>query len=92
MVDIKELTSTEDISVKQLFFFYELCKLGVIRFDLNKEPHVKVLKEMVTLIANFKEADYLDKPLVIQQCAKVRNQLHILIIFQLMKHAIPYNK
>ena len=74
MTDIKELIECSDLATRQVLWFYELCKSGVVRFSLKNEEHIKILTEK-----------YKDEPELIQTEMASRHQLLYLISLQLLK-------
>lgn len=79
---LSKIANLPDLSLRQMVFFYELCKMGVVRFNLNNRQHKEVLSQMVDMLKcnNQKEK----KP-----DGEVRHQLFALIVFQLLKYVIP---
>lgn len=88
MTDISEIIRETDLSTKQRLFFYELCKLGVVQFNLNNPAHLKVLTQIVNKVANeLKNADHLNESEEVQLKIKNRNDLNLLIVLQLLKNS-----
>lgn len=86
MVDMKEMIKFADLPMRQKLFFYELCKLGVVVFDLNNPLHQKILTQMINLVKE--KADNVDES-YLQKCGIANNcMLDALIVMQILKHAI----
>lgn len=79
---LKGMAKHPDLSMRYLVFFYELCKMGVVVFDLNKLEQKKILAQMLDMLR-----DSLDKELNQEQMQ--RRQLYALIVYQLSKYAVP---
>lgn len=79
---LSQIANMTDLSIKQMVFFYELCKMGVVRFDLNKSQHKDILTQMVDKLKRNSQKEC--KP-----DGVVRQQLFALIMFQILKYAIP---
>lgn len=47
-LDVMERLS--DLSMKQLVLFYELCKAGVVRFDMGNPVHAVLLRQMYMMM------------------------------------------
>lgn len=82
MSDLSRLAHLPDLSMRQMVFFYELCKMGVVRFDLNDPRHKAVLSHMIDLLKAGSKKEHKPDTLM-------RHQLFSLIIYQLIKHSIP---
>ena len=89
MIDIKELIEYTDIATRQLLWFYELSKLGVVRFSLKNEAHVRVLADIINKVNDYNPEDYKDKPELVRKEIESRHQLMYLISLQLLKHIEP---
>lgn len=87
MVDMKELISVADLSLKQMLFFYELCKIGAVRFDLTNKTHVQVLTDMVEKVSAYDESTFDDQSEHYILERRNRHQLHYLIVLQLIKNS-----
>ena len=86
MTDIKDLIEYTDIATRQLLWFYELSKIGVVRFSLDNEEHVRILADIINKVNDFDPKEYKDEPEVIQEEKISRHQLMYLISLQLLKH------
>lgn len=86
---LKDIINTVDLATRQRLFFYELCKLGVVKFDLSNEIHSKVLTQIVDSVTKgFDEANYSNEPEEIQIELKNKNSLDLLIVQQLLANAV----
>lgn len=86
MTDVKELIEYTDMATRQLLWFYELCKLGIVRFSLDNETHVRILADIINKVNDFDQEELKDVPEVIQNEKLSRHQLMYLISLQLLKH------
>lgn len=67
MADMGSMVRYADLPTRQKLFFYELCKSGVVVFDLNNQTHLEVLSQMISLVRNkFDEGDYADEPCIVR--------------------------
>lgn len=82
MSDLSRLAHFPDLSMRQMVFFYELCKMGAVRFDLSNRQHKAVLSHMIDLLKAGSKKEHKPDTLM-------RHQLFSLIIYQLVKHSIP---
>lgn len=82
MAVLSKLAHLPDLSLRQMVFFYELCKMGVVKFDLNNSRHKAVLLQMVDMLKENSKKDHTANGVE-------RRQLFALIVFQLLKYAIP---
>lgn len=89
MGGLKDIVKIEDKSERQLVFFYEMCKLGIVRFDLNNVEHIKLLTSMVETVNKNNEQEITTEEELEILNNKNTNQLHYLIIRQLIKNVIP---
>lgn len=82
MPTLSKLAHLPDLSMRQMVFFYELCKLGVVRFDLRNQQHKEILNQLINKLrcSNQKEPAP-DK--------EIKRQLFGLIMFQILKYVIP---
>ena len=53
MADIKELIENTDVATRQVLWFYELCKSGVVRFSLKNEEHINILTDIINKVNDF---------------------------------------
>ena len=83
MADIKELIENTDVATRQVLWFYELCKSGVVRFSLKNEEHIKILTDIINKVNDYEK--YKDEPELIQTEMASRHQLLYLISLQLLK-------
>ena len=88
MQDISFITKSDDVSLKYLMTFYELTKLGVVRFDLRNANQLKLFAQMVLLSMSYDPEKYVDSPLLIQLQEKNRYMLYKLIVVSLYKWAV----
>ncbi len=75
------ISQLPDRSLRQLVFFYELCKSGVVCFDMCNAAHVELLARMRNLI----EVELIKKN-SIQACKDAEYNLWSLILFQIKHH------
>lgn len=75
-------------SINSLCFFYELTKMGAVKFDLNDRLHVQTLVEMINRVIELQNIDISKMPLYKQMEHSNRLKLYELIIFQILKHSI----
>lgn len=86
MSDIKQLIENTDVATRQVIWFYELCKSGVVRFSLKNEEHIKILTDIINKVNDYDSEKYKDEPELIQTEMASRHQLLYLISLQLLKH------
>lgn len=86
MSDIKQLIENTDVATRQVLWFYELCKAGVVRFSLKNEEHIKILTDIINKVNDYDPKKYQDEPELIQTEMASRHQLLYLISLQLLKH------
>ena len=86
MADIKELIENTDVATRQVLWFYELTKAGVVRFSLKNEEHIKILTDIINKVNDFDAEKYKDEPELIQTEMASRHQLLYLISLQLLKY------
>lgn len=79
---LKGMAKHPDLSMRYLVFFYELCKMGVVVFDLNKLEQKKILAQMLDMLRDSTKKE-------LTQDQMQRQKLFALTVYQLMKHAIP---
>jgi len=85
MADIKELIENTDVATRQVLWFYELSKSGVVRFSLKNEEHIKILTDIINKVNDYDAEKYKDEPELIQTEMASRHQLLYLISLQLLK-------
>lgn len=86
MSDIRQLIENTDVATRQVLWFYELCKSGVVRFSLKNEEHIKILTDIINKVNDYDPKKYQDEPELIQTEMASRHQLLYLISLQLLKH------
>lgn len=86
MSDIKQLIENTDVATRQVLWFYELCKAGVVRFSLKNEEHIKILTDIINKVNDYDPKKYQDEPELIQTEMASRHQLLYLISLQLLKY------
>lgn len=86
MSDIKQLIENTDVATRQVLWFYELCKSGVVRFSLKNEEHIKILTDIINKVNDYDPKKYQDEPELIQTEMASRHQLLYLISLQLLKY------
>lgn len=79
---LKGMAKHPDLSMRYLVFFYELCKMGVVVFDLNKLEQKKILAQMLDMLRDSTKKE-------LTQDQMQRQKLFALTVYQLMRHAIP---
>lgn len=47
---LSNLANLPDLSMRQMVFFYELCKMGAVRFDLSNPQHKSVFEQKGLLV------------------------------------------
>lgn len=75
-------------SMKQLMFFYELTKMGAVKFDFNNKVHMDTLILMINRVVELQEIDTSKIPLYKQMEHSNRLKLYELIIFQILKNSV----
>lgn len=88
MQDISFITKCDDVSLKYLTIFYELTKLGVVRFDLRNPEQLELFAQMVLLSMSYNPEKYADSPLLTQLQEQNRYMLYKLIVINLYKWAV----
>lgn len=90
MTDIclKEIREFGDNSMKQLAFFYELTKMGAVKFDLKNKLHLATMIEMINKVEEVQEKDNSQKPVSEQMFAQDRLKLYEQIVLNIVKHSI----
>lgn len=86
MSDIKQLIENTDVATRQVLWFYELCKSGIVRFSLKNEEHIKILTDIINKVNDYDSEKYKDEPELIQMEMASRHQLLYLISLQLLKY------
>lgn len=92
MSDLSSIAKLEDNSLKQLVFFYELTKMGAVRFDFNRAVHVETMLAMINRVNELQEMDVSDKPVYVQMQFQNRVQLYLLIIANIFKYSMELYK
>lgn len=86
---LKDIINSVDLSTRQRLFFYELCKLGIVKFDLSNETHSKVLTQIIDSVTKeFIESAYENEPEEVQVELKNKHNLDLLIVQQLLANTI----
>ena len=85
MSNITKVIENTDVATRQVLFFYELVKAGVVKFNLKNEEHIKILTQIIDKANDYKEEDYKDEPEVVRMEMKSRHELLYLISIQLLK-------
>lgn len=88
MSGIRDFVKSNDTSTKQLVFFYELAKLGVIRFDLTNPTHAKILEGFIDIVTSYDESKYENESEITKLEKANRHKLYYLIVIQLLSHII----
>lgn len=79
---LSKIADLPDLSLRQMVFFYELCKIGVVRFDLNNQKHKDVLAQMINMLKRNSHREN-------KSDVGVRQQLFALVMFQILRYTIP---
>lgn len=79
---LKGMAKHPDISMRYLVFFYELCKMGIVVFDLNRLEQKKILAQMLDMLRDSTKKE-------LTQNQMQRQKLFALTVYQLVKYAIP---
>ena len=89
MPDMKNMIKHVDLPTRQKLFFYELCKLGAVVFDLNNPSHFEVLMRMADLVkGKFDEGYCADEPYVEKMKLANSRMLDALIVRVIIQHAV----
>ena len=88
MINFKNIMNETEQSIKQLLLFYELTKIGVVKFDMSNPDHSKILESFVNMVASYNEDDYKNDLLSIQIERKNRVDIYRMIIVQLLANSI----
>lgn len=91
--NFKDMLKVTDLATRQKLFFYNLCKAGIVVFDLSDESHIKILTQIIDLVTNqFSKnniaGDSEDTPIDL----KNKQDLDLLIVHQLLSHTVNSNK
>ena len=89
MVDYQELIEASDTSMKQMLFFYELCKMGAVKFDLTNKAHADILINFIEMLSQYDETKFQDQSEHYIRDMRNRHQLRYLIVMQILKYAEP---
>lgn len=83
--DVMENLSSPDM--KQLVFFYELCKAGAVCFDMNNPAHAELIEQMSVLMCNSMDVEAHTK---LEKAGKdARHKVYMAILCQIMAHIMP---
>lgn len=83
-LDVMERLS--DLSMKQLVFFYELCKAGVVRFDMGNPVHAVLLRQMHMMMQRNMDMEACSDLEKAQKGA--RTNAYAAILYQIVSHAV----
>lgn len=92
MSDLRDIAKFDDNSLKQLVFFYELTKMGVVRFDFSRTVHVETMLAMINRANELQEMDLSDKPAYMQMKMQNKVNLYLLIIANIFKYSMESYK
>lgn len=85
--NIKELIKVVDLPTRQKLFFYELCKIGAVSFDLDNPVHKNAFTQLMqTVLDSFKQ-DISNESEVVKMQIHNKRMLDYLIIRQLAMNA-----
>ena len=87
MADLKDIAKFGDNSIRQLVFFYELTKMGAVRFDVNNKLHMETLNAMIDKLVGLQGMDMSEKPLYNQMEHQNRLWLYKLIMFNIFRYS-----
>lgn len=88
MTGVGELAKIDDNSIKQLAFFYELAKMGAVKFDFNNRVHTDTLVMMINRVVELQGMDTSRMMEYERMAFKNRMKFYELIIFQILKHSV----
>lgn len=91
MTGVDEIAKINE-SINSLCFFYELTKMGAVKFDLNNRLHVDTLILMINRVVELQNIDISKMPLYKQMEHSNRLKLYELIIFQILKNSVKLSK
>lgn len=92
MSDLRDIAKFDDNSLKQLVFFYELTKMGAVRFDFGRTVHIETMLAMINRANELQEMDVSDKPVHVQMQFQNRVQLYLLIVANIFKYSMESYK
>lgn len=87
MSSLKNIATLKDDALKQLVFFYELTKMGAVRFDLTNELHRNTVVAMMNRITELKAKDVSKELPCMQVIAHQRLVLYEMIVFNILKYS-----
>lgn len=85
----KELFTLADKSFQQLLFFYELTRLGIVRFDLNNQEHVNLLNALAKNLSAFMRDSPQDRDGCVQRDNRNRKMIYMLTAKEIQNWLIP---
>ncbi len=88
MTGVGRLAKIDDNLIKQLAFFYELTKMGAVKFDFNNRVHVDTLVMMINRVVELQGMDTSRMMEYERMAFKNRLKFYELIIFQILKHSV----
>lgn len=81
--NIKKVIKVMDLPTRQKLLFYELCKIGVVSFDLENPVHENTYTQLMqTVLDSFKQ-DISNEPEAVKMQIYNKRMLDYLIIRQL---------
>lgn len=93
MTNFTEMIEGLDLATRQKLFFYNLCKAGIVVFDLSNESHIKILTQIIDLVTNqFNENNIAGDSAYKSIDLKNKQDLDLLIVRQLLRHTVNSNK
>lgn len=88
MTNLKSIMDTVDQSTQQLLFFYELAKLGVIRFNRDNPDHTRIIENFIDIVTSYNEEYWKNEPLCVQMERKNKFDIYRMIIIEVLAHSI----
>lgn len=84
------IESMSNPSMRQLVFFYELCKAGVVRFDMGNPAHAELLDQMHALMR--KDMDREAYSTLEKTQKEARQRAYVAILCQIVSHIMPLKR
>lgn len=85
--NIKELIKVVDLPTRQKLFFYELCKIGVVSFDLDNPVHENAYTQLMQIVLDSLKQDISNESEAVKMQIHNKRMLDYLIIRQLAMNA-----
>ena len=87
MSNLKDMLNATT-EIQQLLFFYELAKLGVIRFHRDNPDHARIIENFISMVVNYNEEYFREEPLCVQMERKNKFDIYRMIIVEVLAHSI----